>query len=149
MEYLARLVGEAAPWNLPVLAEALPGGFAAGPEQRTAEAVAFATRTAGELGVDFVKTAYTGSAESFASVVESSYLPVVILGGAADTPPAFLQMVSDAMSAGASGVAVGRNIWQHPHPARMTRAIVAIVHEGMRVDHALELLEAKVPPVRQ
>ena len=140
MDYLSRLVSDSAPWNLPVLAEALPGGFLAGPAQRTAEAVAFASRTASELGVDFVKTDYTGSVESFASVVESSYVPVVILGGAADTPRAFLQKVSDAMAAGASGVAVGRNIWQHPHPARMTRALVALVHEGLRVDQALELL---------
>jgi len=132
-------------WNLPVVAESLPGGFPAGPEQRTAEEIAFAARAASELGADVVKTAYTGSTRSFAAVVESSYVPVVILGGAAGPAEMVLRMVAEAMAAGASGVAIGRNIWQHPHPARMTRAIAAIVHENTSPERALRLLEEAAP----
>lgn len=146
LEYLAALISEAAPWNVPVLAESLPGGFPAGPEQRTAEAIAFAVRAASELGADFVKTAYTGSPSSFASVVESSYVPVVVLGGAAGPPRNVLQVVADAMRAGASGVAIGRNVWMHPHPRLMTRAIAAIVHESDSVDAALEILQDEPVP---
>ena len=42
-----------------------------------------------------------------------------------------------AMQAGASGVAVGRNIWGHASPARMTAAIAAIVHGNASVDEAM------------
>lgn len=141
LDYLARLVSAAEPWHLPVVAESLPGGFPAGPEQRTAAEIAFATRAASELGADFVKTAYTGSTHSFAEVVESSYVPVVILGGAAGPAADLLHRIADAIAAGASGVAIGRNVWQHPHPERMTRAIAAVVHEGASADRAVRLLD--------
>lgn len=140
LAYLARLVSDAAPWNLPVLAESLPGGFEAGPEQRTAEEVAFAVRAAGELGADFIKTAYTGSRESFAEVVQRSYLPVVVLGGSPGNPRGLLETIARAMEAGASGVAVGRNIWYHPQPALMTQAVVNVVHGGSSVDQAMSIL---------
>lgn len=145
LEYLAGLVREAAPWHLPVLAESLPGGFPAGPDQRTPEAIAFATRAAAEAGADFVKTAYTGSATSFAAVVERSYLPVVVLGGPPGSPRAVLHAIAEAMRAGASGVAVGRNIWQQARPERMTRAIAALVHQDASVEAALALLDADRP----
>jgi len=44
------------------------------------------------------------------------------------------------MQAGASGVAVGRNIWGHESPAKMTAAIAAIVHGNAGVDEAMRLL---------
>jgi DhnA family fructose-bisphosphate aldolase class Ia len=50
------------------------------------------------------------------------------------------QMVRDAMDAGASGVAVGRNVWQHASPASVARSLNAIVHEEASVESALNLL---------
>jgi DhnA family fructose-bisphosphate aldolase class Ia len=144
LDYLANLVSEAAPWNLPVLAESIPGGFEAGLEHRTPDAIAFAARAASELGPDFVKTVYTGSRDTFATVVEQSYLPVVVLGGAPNDPRTLFENIANALEAGASGVAVGRNIWHYPHPARITRAVVSLVHGGSTVDQAMELLSQKV-----
>ena len=46
--------------------------------------------------------------------------------------------VAEAIDAGANGVAIGRNIWQHPHPASVCRALVAIVHGGANVAQALK-----------
>jgi DhnA family fructose-bisphosphate aldolase class Ia len=137
LEYLAKLVSAAAPWGLPVLAEALSGGFTDDDRHRTAEAIAFATRAASELGASFIKTAYTGSYDSFAEVVDSSYLPIVVLGGAATDEELFLRRIADAMRAGASGVAVGRQIWQHRNPEAMTRALSAVVHEQLPVEEAV------------
>jgi DhnA family fructose-bisphosphate aldolase class Ia len=147
LEYLADLVSDAAPWNLPVLAESIPGGFDAGPEYRTTGEIAFATRAASELGPDFITTVYTRSRDSFAEVVKQSYLPVVVLGGAPGDPRVLLENIANALDAGASGVAVGRNVWHHPQPARMTRAVVSIVHDGSSVDQAMELLRQEVPVV--
>jgi DhnA family fructose-bisphosphate aldolase class Ia len=50
-------------------------------------------------------------------------------------------MVRDAMSAGAAGVAIGRNVWQHKRPAAIARSLAAIVHEDAQVDEALALMK--------
>ena len=49
-------------------------------------------------------------------------------------------MVELAMSWGAAGVCMGRQIFGHPNPEKMAAAIVAIVHEGLSADDALNLL---------
>jgi class I fructose-bisphosphate aldolase len=46
------------------------------------------------------------------------------------------------MAAGAKGVSIGRNAFQHPHPEGMTRAIAAVVVEGRKAQEALKLLKA-------
>ena len=62
-----------------------------------------------------------------------------MLGGAASDEAGILRMVEDAISAGAAGVAIGRNVWQHPQPALMLRRLHAIVHEDATADDALGL----------
>jgi DhnA family fructose-bisphosphate aldolase class Ia len=44
------------------------------------------------------------------------------------------------MRAGARGVAIGRNIYQHAHPDKITRAIHAIIHEDASVAQAKQAL---------
>jgi DhnA family fructose-bisphosphate aldolase class Ia len=98
-------------------------------------------RIGAELGIDLVKTQFTGDKDGFRSAVESCYVPVVVLGGSKmEDDAAVLKMVRDAMDAGGKGVAMGRNIWGHQDPEKMTAAIVSIVHEGAAVDEALEIL---------
>ena len=93
---------------------------------------------AGELGAHFVKTYYC---ERFEKVVESCGIPVVIAGGPKmDTLRDAVQMAHDALERGAVGVDMGRNIWQSDAPVPMIRAIRAVVHEGLSVDQACELL---------
>jgi DhnA family fructose-bisphosphate aldolase class Ia len=128
-------------WNLPVMAEVIPGGFMAGPEQRTAAAIAAGARVAFEAGADVIKTVYTGTPETFATVLGYCPAPVIVLGGdRANDARAVLLSVRDALDAGAAGVAIGRNIWQHPQPGRMTAALAALIHEGASVDDALAVL---------
>jgi fructose-bisphosphate aldolase/2-amino-3,7-dideoxy-D-threo-hept-6-ulosonate synthase len=50
-------------------------------------------------------------------------------------------MVSDAISVGAKGVAIGRNVFQHDSPTKIVRAIAAIVHEKASVNEALTELK--------
>jgi DhnA family fructose-bisphosphate aldolase class Ia len=141
LPYLSELVSQCAEWNVPVMGEMLPAGFESPGEWWTAENIGHACRIGAELGVDLVKTAYSGDVESFREIVEHVYVPVVVLGGSrSDDPRDLLDSVYGAMQAGASGVAMGRNIFQHPVPDRITAAIAAIVHEGATVDAALDLL---------
>jgi DhnA family fructose-bisphosphate aldolase class Ia len=141
LPYLSRLVAECAEWNVPVMAEMLPAGFENPDEWWTPENIGHACRIGAELGADFIKTAYTGDVESFRGIVEQVYVPVVVLGGGKSRNPRdLLDGIHGAMQAGAGGVAVGRNIYQHPEPDKITAAIASIIHEGAVVDAALEYL---------
>ena len=143
LPYLSDLIGQCGEWNLPVMAEMLPGGFENPQELWTPEKIADACRIGAELGADFIKTAYTGDVDSFARVVEQVYVPIVVLGGTrSEDPRDLLELVHGAMQAGASGVACGRNIYQSQDPVRMVQALAAIIHDGAPVDAALELLHS-------
>ena len=63
LENIARAVGLAHPWGLPVMAEMVPGGFDSPPEWRSVENIALAVRVAAEMGADFVKTPYAADFE--------------------------------------------------------------------------------------
>lgn len=128
-------------WNIPLTAEALPRGFEKADDSRTAENITFACRQAVELGADIIKTEYTGDKESFKTLTESVYAPVVILGGSKKVPEReLLQDIKDALDAGGAGVAMGRNIWGHENPARYAAAISKLIHEDCSVDAALKEL---------
>jgi len=115
-------------WGVPFQAEVIPGGFDQ-PDKHTPQNIASVARQAAEMGADYVKTLYTGDPESMCRVVDGATVPVVILGGdrVADDD-GLLAQVREALSAGVSGVAFGRNIWSHPDPAAITRRLVAAVH---------------------
>ncbi|MCL4424289.1 MAG: fructose-bisphosphate aldolase, partial [Firmicutes bacterium] len=110
-------------------------------DARTVENIKTATRIAAELGADFIKTHYTGTVDSFREVIDSALVPVVVLGGSKmATDRDVLETVAQAMQAGARGIAMGRNIWQHPFPEKITRALRAIIHDGADVPTATEYL---------
>jgi class I fructose-bisphosphate aldolase len=76
------------------------------------EAVAYSARLGCEMDADIIKTYYTGSKETFKKVVEKCFKPIVIAGGPKIDEKDFIKNVKDAIEAGASGVAVGRNVWE-------------------------------------
>lgn len=137
----ARTIQACHKWNLPVTSEALPRGFEKADDSRTPENITFACRQSAEMGADIIKTEYTGDQESFKNLTESVYVPVVILGGSKKVPEReLLQEIKDAIEAGGSGVAMGRNIWGHENPARYAAAIAKLIHEDCSVDAALKEL---------
>ena len=138
LENLARTIGEAHRWGLPVMAEMVPGGFNSPPALRGADAVAVAARLGAELGADFIKAPYC---EDFAQVTASTFVPVVILGGSKGSEADTLANIRSAIDAGAAGVAMGRNVFQSANPTAMTRAVVAVVHADASLEDALAILE--------
>lgn len=141
LQYLAALSKQCENWGLPLVAEMLPRGFEGGDDARTPDSIALAARIGAELGVDIVKTQYTGSVASFRQTIENCFVPVVVLGGPKSQDDAgTLRTVREAMDAGARGVAMGRNIWGHRCAQKMTQAVAAIVHQCATVDEALEML---------
>lgn len=101
--------------------------------------VRYAARLGGEIGADIIKAYYTGSMKTFKEVVKSAAAPVVAAGGARrETAREALEMVKDVIRAGGIGVAIGRNVWAHPDPVGMTRAVRKIVIENASVKEALK-----------
>lgn len=138
---MARTALDCHKWGLPVMAEALPRGFEKSEDYRTPENIAFACRQSVELGADIVKTVYTGDQQSFHELTASVYAPVVILGGAQKIPEReLLREIRDALDAGASGVAMGRNIWGSSDPVRYAAAVAKLIHEDCSVEAALKEL---------
>lgn len=127
-------------WGMPLLAMMYTRGKKVRAENDP-DCVKHAARIAAELGADMVKVTYTGSPRAFEQVVAGCPIPIVIAGGekVADEREIF-KMIRDAMDAGGSGVAVGRNAFGHAAPVKMTRAICALVHESASVDTALKIL---------
>jgi fructose-bisphosphate aldolase/2-amino-3,7-dideoxy-D-threo-hept-6-ulosonate synthase len=135
---LGELTGEAERYGLPVLAMTYARGPDIDPQAEDFnQAVGHAARLGEELGADIVKTAYTGDAASFQHVVDSTSLPVVIAGGSKGTDEETLEMVRGAMDAGASGVSMGRSIFQHDEPEQIARAVASVVHEDSEAAAAL------------
>ena len=105
------------------------------------EMVAYSARVALELGADLVKVYYTGDPSTFKWVVKSGgKMPVLVAGGTKKGGAAFLQDVSDIMQAGALGMAIGRNIWQHKHPVEMAKAIASIIYDGNSPENAAKMV---------
>lgn len=105
--------------------------------ERNARYFRLATRICAELGAQFVKTYYIE--KDFETVTASCPVPIVIAGGKKRPEREALVMVYKAIQEGASGVDMGRNIFQSDSPIGMMKAVNAIVHEGESVDQAYAL----------
>jgi fructose-bisphosphate aldolase/2-amino-3,7-dideoxy-D-threo-hept-6-ulosonate synthase len=136
VEDLARVTDAADRLGMPVLAMTYARG--PGVDESDPEALGHAARLGEELGADLIKTGYSGDAESFEHVVESTRLPVVIAGGKPDGDRATLEAVRGAMDAGGAGVSMGRSVFQHDDPEAITRAVSAVVHDDAGAEDALE-----------
>ena len=105
--------------------------------------VKHAARAGAELGADIVKVPYTGSTETFTQVVQGCPVPVVIAGGPKmDSDQAIFKMVAGALKAGAAGLSIGRNAFQHEKPDKMVGALTKMVHEEATVEQAAEILQS-------
>ncbi|OLB45439.1 hypothetical protein AUI07_07760 [archaeon 13_2_20CM_2_53_6] len=109
------------------------------------EIVSYAARAGLEIGADAVKIKYTGDPTSFAWAVKAAGLAKVFMSGGpkAPTDETFLNQVKGAMDGGATGLAVGRNVWQHADPLKMASALREIIFNGREVHHALNMVVAQ------
>lgn len=98
-------------------------------------------RQAAELGADLIKADPTDDVSQYHQVVEAAGVPVLVRGGGRVADAELLQRTADLLEQGASGIVYGRNIIQHPNPAGMTRALMAVLHDGYDAAAALELID--------
>jgi putative autoinducer-2 (AI-2) aldolase len=96
-----------------------------------------ATRIAAEMGANIIKTYFVD--EGFERIAAGCPVPIVIAGGKKLPECEALEMCFKALDQGASGVDMGRNIFQSESPVAMLHAVKAVVHENASVAHAYEL----------
>ena len=129
-------------WQMPLVAMMYTRGPKIKDEYDT-DNVKLAARVGAELGADIVKVPYTGSPESFAEVVRSCPVPVVIAGGPKmDSDEDIFRMVEGALKAGAAGISIGRNAFQHKNPEKIVGALCKMVHQATSVTEAMGLLRS-------
>jgi len=104
---------------------------------RDARYFRLATRICAELGAHYVKTYYVE--KDFDTVTSCCPVPIVIAGGKKLPELDALKMAYNAVQQGASGVDMGRNIFQSEAPAAMIQAVRAVVHQNETPEKAFDL----------
>ena len=129
---VSSVIEAAAPYGMPVMVEPIAFEMARGPEAVQIEADG--CRVAMELGADILKVAYPGDPATLEAWCSELRVPVVMLGGPkGGTTEELLSMVAEAVKAGASGIVIGRRVWQRPldQAAALLEQLYGIVHAGL------------------
>ena len=99
-------------------------------------------RQAVELGADVIKADLTDDVGVYHEVVEiAGRIPVLVRGGGKAPDDEILERTEKLIQQGAAGIVYGRNIIQHADPAGMTRALMAVVHQGATAREAGKLIK--------
>jgi fructose-bisphosphate aldolase / 2-amino-3,7-dideoxy-D-threo-hept-6-ulosonate synthase len=146
---LAAIGGECERLGMPFIAEAeFPTTYATVEDLSAAYGLEYLQRNVrlcAELGADIVKTNWPGSAEEFGElVVATSGIPVVLAGGTRVDDRELLERMEGAVSVGAIGCSVGRNIFMHQDPEAITRALSRVIRERWPAAKAYEVLQEEV-----
>ncbi len=141
LEQLGKTAEQCHRWGMPLLAMMYPRGENI-KDPHDPEIVGHVARMGAECGADIVKTLYTGDVDSFAKIVKSTPVPIVVAGGPkAKTDLDILQMTEDIMTAGAKGITYGRNIFAHKTPEKMVQALAEIIFRKGTAKEALKKIE--------
>jgi putative autoinducer-2 (AI-2) aldolase len=135
IENMTQLVDLGNQYGIPVLAVTAVGKDMA----RDARYFRLACRMCAELGAHFVKSYYIE--DGFDTVTSSCPVPIVMAGGKKLPELDALTMAYNAVDQGASGVDMGRNIFQSDTPIAMIKAVGKVVHEKMKPKQAYELYQ--------
>ncbi len=145
VENILRLKPQCERYGMPMMIEPLvfqanekAGGYMVdGDEKKIIPLV----RQAAELGADVIKADPTDNVAVYHKVIEAaSGIPVLVRGGGKVGDREILQRTHELLAQGASGIVYGRNIIQHAKPAAITRALMGLVHDGLSVDAAFDLV---------
>jgi len=131
---LAKLVDEGERYGIPGVAVTAVGKSMG----RDARYLSLASRICAEMGAHIVKTYYC---DDFEKVSSTCPVPVVVAGGKKLPEKEALELTYNAISAGAVGVDMGRNIFQSESPIAMIQAVAAVVHQNATPDEAFEIYQ--------
>jgi len=98
-------------------------------------------RQAVELGADIIKADPTDDVSLYHRIIETAGgVPVLVRGGSKAPEAEILARTAALLEQGAAGIVYGRNIIQHSDPVKITRALMAVVHDGATTEAALKFL---------
>ena len=138
LKNLSTLVNECENYGIPVMAVTAVGKEI---DKRESRYLALCCRICAELGASVVKTYWCAD---FDKVVDGCAAPVVMAGGPqCDTELEVFNFVYDGLEKGAIGINLGRNVWKHPHPVAMMKALRAVVHKNATPAEAMEVFKAE------
>jgi DhnA family fructose-bisphosphate aldolase class Ia len=145
VENILRLKPQADYYGMPMMIEPLvfqpnekAGGYMVNGDET---AITYLVRQAVELGADIVKADPTDDVSIYHKVITAaSGIPVLVRGGGRVSDQEILERTQGLLAQGAAGIVYGRNVIQHPNPKGITRALMAMVDEGVSVDAALNLI---------
>ncbi|MFC6356376.1 class I fructose-bisphosphate aldolase [Luethyella okanaganae] len=124
----------------PLVMQTKPGSGGYGVDGDTNKIVTL-VRQARELGADLIKADPTDDIADYHLVVQAAAdTPVLVRGGGRVDDRTLLERTQAVLAQGASGIVYGRNVIQHPNPAGIIAALMAVVHEGASVDDAVALI---------
>lgn len=134
LENLNKAVNYGNKYGIPVL-----GVVGVGKEmERTPQYFLTATRLVAEMGAHIIKTYYC---DDFEKIVAACPVPIVVAGGKKIPEKEALELTYNAISKGAAGVDMGRNVFQAKDPIAMIRAVRMIVHNNATAKEAYEFYE--------
>ena len=145
IENILRLKPDCERWCMPVMIEPLifrpnteAGGYMVDGDL---DKILPLVRQAVELGADLIKADPTDDVSAYHHIVEiAGRIPVLVRGGGKAPDAEILVRTEKLIQQGAAGIVYGRNIIQHKDPAGMTRALMAIVHDGTTAAEAAKLI---------
>ena len=145
VENILRLKPQADYYGIPMMIEPLvfqpnekAGGYMVNGDET---AITYLVRQAVELGADIVKADPTDDVSIYHKVIQAaSGIPVLVRGGGRVSDKEILERTQGLLAQGAAGIVYGRNVIQHPNPKGITRALMAMVHDGASVKTALKLV---------
>lgn len=146
VENILRLKPQADYYGMPMMIEPLvfqpnekAGGYMVNGDLTQ---IMYLVRQAVELGADIIKADPTDDVSLYHKVVETaSGIPVLVRGGGRVSDKEILERTQGLLEQGAAGIVYGRNVIQHPNPQGITRALMAMVHDGVTVKKALSLIK--------
>jgi fructose-bisphosphate aldolase, class I len=127
---------------MPLMVEPLALELGAGGYDSSGDAdrICSVVRQAVELGADLIKADPTADVADVHRVVTVARVPLLVRGGGRVADREILQRTCAVLEQGAAGIVYGRNVFGHADPARMTRALMSVVHDGATPEQALATL---------
>jgi fructose-bisphosphate aldolase, class I len=132
-------------WSMPLMIEPLvfqannkAGGYMVDGDP---EKIVPLVRQAVELGADIIKADPTEDPAAYCRVIETAgKIPVLVRGGGKVSDQEILNRTSAIIAQGAAGIVYGRNVIQHRNPAGITKALMAVVHDGVSPTDAAKMI---------
>jgi len=144
VENLGRLKPECDRWGMPLMVEPIamkPDGKGGLAVEGDPERIATLVRQAVELGADVIKADPTDDLADYPRVLRvAGGKPVLVRGGGKASEEEIFARTEQVIRAGAAGIVYGRNVIQHEKPSAITRAFMAIVHDGATAADATRIL---------